>query len=370
MKELVSRHGSHPLVNSYRLSISPQTEDEYRLFYERLNTGLRRKGEICLDVLQRERWDLALIVFPEVHWAMHLLWQTRDREHPDHDPGMPLPFDDVFLDLYRKLDAWISRFRASMPGAQVLVFSGSGLGPNYSGWHLLPEVLDKIGLGPPPDGDPGGIANALLPMRRWGSSKIRKTEDVLSVGTIEFLKKVVPAPVWDRLTRRLLHAGHRWAQSKAFALPNDYSGAIRINLAGREPRGVVAPDQYDAVCSEIEHELKGLINPDTGRPVVRDVIRLRTLYPHDELGDFPDLIVTWANDAPVNAVTSPAVGAISRAFPERRSGAHRNDCFVLSSRGLNAPAEGRASLLDIAPTVFELLGTPPAGHFDGRSLLA
>jgi predicted AlkP superfamily phosphohydrolase/phosphomutase len=371
MKELVARYGSHPLVNSYRLSISPGTENEYRLFYNRLSTGLQRKGEICLDILGRERWDLALVVFPEVHWAMHLLWQTWDRDHPDHDPDIALPFDNVYLDLYRKLDTWIGRFRALMPGADVLVFSGSGLGPNYSGWHLLPEVLEKIGLGPPPDSRRGGgQARALLPMRRWGASKIRKTEDTLSVGTIEFLKKVVPAPIWDRMTRRLLHAGNRWAASKAFALPNDYSGAIRINLAGRERHGVVPPEEYDAVCSRIERALRQLVNPDTGRPVVQDVIRLRAVYPGEDLGDFPDLIVTWANDAPVNAVESPAVGMVSRPFPERRSGAHRNDCFILSSRVLKEGTESGASLLDLAPTIFDLLGAPPASRFDGRSLLA
>jgi predicted AlkP superfamily phosphohydrolase/phosphomutase len=172
------------------------------------------------------------------------------------------------------------------------------------------------------------------------------------------------------VTRRLLHAGHRWAQSKAFALPNDYSGAIRINLSGREPRGVVRPHEYEAVCDKIEHELKQLVNPDTGAPVVRDVIRPQRLYPGEELGDFPDLIITWTNDAPVSTVTSPSVGTISRAFPERRSGAHRNDCFVLSSRALNSHEGAGASLLDLAPTIFELLGSPPARHFDGRSLLA
>jgi predicted AlkP superfamily phosphohydrolase/phosphomutase len=370
MRELVSRYDSHPLVNSYRLSISPRTEDEYRCFYDKLNAGLHRKGEISLDVLGRERWDLALIVFPEVHWAMHLLWQTWDREHPEYNPDLRLPFDNIFLELYRNLDAWIGRFREEMPGAEVLVFSGSGLGPNYSGWHLLPEVLEKIGVGPPREDVRGGLASALLPMRRWGASKIRGVEDTLSVTFIEFLKKVVPAAIWDRATRRLLYAGNLWASSKAFAVPNDYSGAIRINLNGREPGGVVPVEQYDTVCSKIESELKQLINPETGRRVVKDILRPKDLYPNDDLGDFPDLIVTWANDAPIASVTSGTVGLISRPFPERRSGAHRNDCFVVASRKLEPADENGVSLLDIAPTICDLLQVSPAGHFDGRSLLA
>jgi predicted AlkP superfamily phosphohydrolase/phosphomutase len=373
MGELVSRYGSHPLVNSYRLSIRPETEDEYRTFYRELTTGLQRKGDICLDVLGREPWNLALVIFPEVHWAMHLLWQTYDKEHPDYDPAIRLPFDNVFLDLYRKLDAWIGRFIERMPDADVLVFSGSGLGPNYSGWHLLPEVLDKIGVGPPQAVKSRNRASAMLPMQRWGASKIRKVEDTLSLNVIEFLKKYVPAPLWDKATRRLLHAGSHWQQSRAFAIPNDYSGAIRINLKGREPHGLVAPGaEYESLCSEIATELQQLINTDTGKPAVRQVLRLSELYPDERLGDFPDLIVTWANDAPIASVHSPTVGLISRAFPERRSGAHRNDCFLLSSQKLKAgmSEDTAPSLLDIAPTIFDLLDAQPARHFDGRTLLA
>jgi predicted AlkP superfamily phosphohydrolase/phosphomutase len=373
MKELVSRHGSHPLVNSYRLSISPESEEEYEAFYRQLTTGLQRKGEICVDVLARESWELALIIFPEVHWAMHLLWQTYDRDHPDYDLDIRLPFDNVFLDLYRKLDAWIGRFIELMPDAEVVVFSGSGLGPNYSGWHLLPEVLDKLGVGPSIPDESRHFLSSLLPMQRWGASKIRKIEDRLSLDVIEFLKKCLPAPIWDKLTRRLLYAGNRWDRSKAFAIPNDYSGAIRINLEGREPDGLVSPGaEYEALCNEIVVELKQLINPDTGRPAVAEVIRLKELYPEDDLGDFPDLIVTWANDAPITSVTSPRVGVVSRAFPERRSGAHRNDCFLISSRRLDPQRtdSGAATLLDIAPTLFELSGVEPARHFDGNSLLA
>ena len=252
INELVTKYGEHPLVNQYRLSIKPETEEEYAAFYSKLTTGLERKGNICLDILNRERWDLSVIVFPEVHWAMHLLWQTYDPEHPAHDPKIKLPFENIFLDLYQKIDEWVRRFQELSPDASVIVFSGSGLGPNYAGWHLLPEVLEKIGMAANGSGKSSTRNAALLPMRRWGSYKIRKVEDTLSVNVIESLKKVVPAAIWDKATRRLLYAGSRWDESKAFCLPNDYSGAIRVNLQGREPNGLVAPgDEFARVCAEI-----------------------------------------------------------------------------------------------------------------------
>jgi predicted AlkP superfamily phosphohydrolase/phosphomutase len=253
-----------------------------------------------------------------------------------------------------------------------MVFSGSGLGPNYSGWHLLPAVLDKLGFGPDNGIRSPSKLSALLPIRRWGSYKIRKVEDALSVGAIELLKKTVPAPIWDKTTRRILYAGNRWDISKAFCLPNDYSGAIRVNLQGREPRGTVAPgNEYQAICAEITGELKALINPATGRPAVAEVLNLGQLYPNESLGDFPDLIVIWANDAPITALESSRIGTVLGDFPERRSGAHRNDCFLISNEILrpsptNSPLP---DIVDIAPTIFELLSVRRSAHFDGHELL-
>lgn len=372
MKELVAAYGSHPLVDQYRLSIKPETEDEHQAFYKKLATGFERKGKICLAILKRERWDLSIIVFPEVHWAMHLLWHTYDKTHPAHRPGLNLPFEDIFLTLYQKLDHLLGQFLEIIPDASVVVFSGSGFGPNYSGWHLLPEVLQRLGAGPDQTARKESPLSSILPMKKWGAYKIRNLEDLLSVNVIETSKKVLPKSIWDKVTRRLLFAGNRWAECRAFCLPNDYTGAIRINLRGREPRGIVSPgEEYEALIQMLTRELLALINCDTGKPAVARVIRLDREYPGAALGDFPDLIVVWSNDAPIFSLQSPRIGVVSGEIPERRSGAHRNDCFVLSNEKLQAPADsGRVSLIDIPPTIFNLLSQEIPSYFDGRPLTA
>ena len=373
MKELVRHYGGHPLVNDYRLSIRPQTEREISAFYDKLCTGLERKGSIAIDILARERWDLAVIIFPEVHWAMHTLWQTIDKDHPDYDAALRLPFENVFLDLFRKLDKWLGRFMDAMPGANAIVFSGSGTGPNYSGWHLLPEFLDRIGMGVQGSQSSKSGFASLLPIRAWGSYKIRKVEDLLSVSAIKALKSAIPAPIWDKATRRLLYAGNEWARSKAFCLPNDYSGAIRVNLEGREPGGIVAPgSEFAAVCSEITDELMKLTNPVTGKPAVAEVFSPVETYGGEDARAFPDLVVVWANDAPITALASDRIGTISGDFPERRSGAHRDDSFLamtLPRQGNHGKECPEPALVDIAPTIYSLLDVPAPDYFDGRSLL-
>lgn len=374
MKEVVRNYGGHPLVNDYRLSIRPRTESEISAFYDKLCTGLERKGSIASDVLARERWDLAVIVFPEVHWAMHAMWQTIDKDHPDHDAALQLPVENVFLDLFRKLDKWLGRFMDLMPDVNAIVFSGSGTGPNYSGWHLLPEFLTRIGMGVQGERSQSSTISSFLPMRAWGSYKIRKIEDLLSVRVIKTLKALIPAPLWDRATRRLLYAGNEWARSKAFCLPNDYSGAIRVNLKGREPSGIVAPGgEFASVCGEIEDELMLLKNPATGKPAVAEVFSPEARYGHENTRGFPDLVVVWANDAPITELTSDRIGTISGEFPERRSGAHRDDSFLAMTLPLQVNHGEEipdCALVDIAPTIYSLLEVPAPDYFDGRSLLS
>ena len=47
----------------------------------------------------------------------------------------------------------------------------------------------------------------------------------------------------------------------AFALPSYYDGRIRINLAGREGRGVLAVSQYESVRKEIGTLLRECRDP-------------------------------------------------------------------------------------------------------------
>ena len=58
-------------------------------------------------------------------------------------------------------------------------------------------------------------------------------------------------------------------------------------------------------------------------------------------------------------------------FPERRSGAHRNDCFLISNIPLKRQTTTTVApkLIDIAPTIYDLLSVEQPGYFDGRALL-
>lgn len=369
MGEIVDRFGFHPLVDRYRVAHPPETKKQYRLLREKLLHGVRAKAELSRWVLDREPFDFFLTVFSEPHWAMHLLRELEGLGRYSAGEGREPGGGGTFRDLFGRIDQSIGELSAARPDADLLVFSLSGMGPNVSGWHILPDVLERIGMGP--GKRDAGHFRKWLPLPRWGTWKTRALEDLVSLRVIETARSILPSRWWDRWTRRILHAGNRWSESRAFCVPNDYSGAIRINLRGREPRGLVAPGaEYDALCGEIAEALLELTHVDTGRPVVREVLRTREVYGGKHVDALPDLLVLWANDSPIAGVESPRTGRMDRDFPERRTGAHRPRGFLVASgpRIRGGSTFEPAHLMDLAPTILHLAGVDVPASYEGRIL--
>ena len=367
MPEIIKMFGTHPLADQYRVAFRPENEEQYRLLMNELLHGARTKADLSRWIFDQGPHDFFLSVFAEPHWAAHLLWDVLDETHPHHNEVLASKYINNFREIYGIIDRTIGKLREASPKAELLVFSLSGMGPNYSGWHILPEVLERIGMSPRVER--AGSFRALLPMPRWGSWRTRAVESLVSLRFIESAKAIFPTRFWDRWTRRILHAGSNWKRSRAFCVPNDYSGAIRVNLRGREPNGVVTPGaEYNAVCDQITEALLELVHVQTNSPVVREVVKTKEVYAGEHLASLPDLLVIWTSESLVTGVRSSRVGTIELDFPERRTGAHRPWGFLVACgpRIRKGVRLEQVHLLDLAPTILHLLGVEVTKIYDGR----
>lgn len=387
MKALLREVGRHPLADESdrRRFIRPVTRDEHADVADALLEGVEMKGRLLRWLWRQGPWDMLLGVFGESHWADHIMYQVLDPSHPDHNPEYTEETDGLFLRLYQAHDAAIGKLLAEAPGATVVVFAGSGMRPTYSGNHLLPAILQRLGYGPEPasgsgrspsgNGEPETSSqgsDTSEDTKDWAFYRIRWLQDTIPGPVVSAAKRLVPRRLWEKMTRRIAFAGSGWSESRAFGLMNDFSGNIRVNLKGREPNGVVAAEEYDAVCEELARELLELVNADTGKPAVERVIKVREEYAGDRVDSLPDLAVVWSAEAPINGLRSANIGTVRGVNPERRPGGHHPDAFViLSGPGVAAGRhlEG-AHLLDLPPTFFRLLGVPIPSDFDGHTLEA
>ena len=172
--------------------------------------------------------------------------------------------------------------------------------------------------------------------------------------------------------------GIDWTQTQAFTLRADLHGYIRINLLGREARGIVPPEEYHSLCRRISEGLHSFRDATTGEPLVADVCLASDVVPSGSRNDrLPDLIVRWSETsaAPHKAIEAPLLGRIVRATPGRipngRSGNHRSSGFLIA-RGPGIPAGTRlatgADILDLPPTVLARLGARSQVPLAGKVL--
>jgi predicted AlkP superfamily phosphohydrolase/phosphomutase len=366
-----------------------------------LLTGLERRTRICRDLLASERWDLFLTYFSELHSAQHYFWHLSQPDHPLH-ASLARPGEDPLLDVFTAVDAAVGQILAVAPqDARVLIFSDHGMESNSTdvpSTVLLPELLyrlafpGKYGLA---KGRPGTPPPPMIRLRRnrsWRSSLYDLKHDGNPV--TRWLRRILPTAWFHyRIEKRLgldgvplcpedcplgaqppMWYSPAWPSMRAFALPSFSEGYVRLNVKGREARGLVDPADYDRTCEEIEADLRQLVNARTGNPMVKDVVRTRkdpwnARQPGDRPSD-ADLIVVWSNE-PADVVDHPRAGRIG-PVPFKRSGSHvHRGFFMAKGPGIEEGARlPEKHALDLAPTILSLIGAAFPAHFDGQPILS
>ncbi|HTS47251.1 MAG TPA: alkaline phosphatase family protein [Bryobacteraceae bacterium] len=298
---------------------------ELEALQQHLLDGLQKKTVFACELL-KENWDLFLIVFKEAHCIGHQAWHILEGAS-----SLPSKANAVKT-IYQALDRAVGEIaRRSGPETTLILFSNLGMAPNYTGEHLLDQVLQRL-------------ETKIATLRQQTQLAARRAPGKLrALITGDASSDPTPA---NRLAFQVQH--------------NEISGAIRINLIGREPDGIVRPGpDYERICNQLAEELLALRVPETGEPLVETVLRTDQAYPGEHRSDLPDLFVIWSRRGPITGAQSPSIGTLSSAPPAYRTGNHTQGGFyfgvgpgALPGRNL-APA----SIIDLAPTVAALLNT-------------
>ena len=168
------------------------------------------------------------------------------------------------------------------------------------------------------------------------------------------VKRVVPRSI-RRRAKASAHASIDWAKTRAFSAPIPQQG-IYINLAGREPHGIVAERDYESVCNEIAEHFSELVDPDDGRPVL-DVLHRRVEVVHGpQANDGPDLfpVCRGYSYELSDGLFSADVLTDYRALP--RGFHHMDGIFGIAGPDIAPASDLSASIYDIAPTALHLAG--------------
>ena len=282
-----------------------------------------RRFALAEHLLSAKPWRLFAMVEMGPDRMHHGFWQFMDPGHRRYEAGNP--YENAILDYHRHVDGLIGRLlEHADEDTVVLVVSDHGA-KRMDGGIRVNEWLRQEGL----------LATKSEPNGRSS----------------------------------LADVGIDWSRTIAWGEGGYYS-RVFMNVRGREPEGVVPPEDYEAVRADLAARLEA-IPDDEGRPLGTKVYTPEQVYPEVN-GVAPDLIVHFGDLAWRSVGTVGGDEGIhtfeNDTGPDDANHA-QDGLYVLAGPGIPVAGEVDAHLLDIAPTVLELLDIPRPATMRGASML-
>jgi predicted AlkP superfamily phosphohydrolase/phosphomutase len=311
-------------------------------------------------VWQRGPWDLFLTVMPETDAAAHYYLHGADPAHPLHRQARAAGLDNVLLQVYQRADACVGQWLTRLPDeATLVILSDHGATANTHGRAHLRSALRHLGYlklqGPT-------LSSRFATLRRRSfeslSAHLPKSAKV-------HLNRLLPG-ARERVFADAFTRDVDWATTRAYSYY--WETDPYLNLAGREPAGIVDPADYEPLCAELTQALLALRNADPDLPAISEILRGRSAYHGPYASLAPDLLVRWTEN---QLVTGLRVGD-AVTTPEMREdtvGAHHPEgVLLLWGRGVKPGPLPPAAIIDLAPSLLALKGCAIPADLDGRVL--
>jgi predicted AlkP superfamily phosphohydrolase/phosphomutase len=163
--------------------------------------------------------------------------------------------------------------------------------------------------------------------------------------------------------------GIDWSRTTAWGEGGYYS-RIFMNVQGREPEGTVAPEDYERVRDDLARRLAA-IPDDEGNPMPTKVFKPEEIYEQVN-GIAPDLLVHFGDLLwrAVGTVGGPdGIHTFENDTGPDDANHAQDGLLIMAGPGIDAGAAEGMHLLDVAPTVLELLGHDVPATMRGSSIL-
>lgn len=335
----------------------------YDLALQKKLSSIRTKGKLARWVLEKEHWDCFVTVFDETDPISHYFWHFMDPEHPEYQADTAQRYDLAIFDTYKAVDAEIGRLLEVAPAdAHIFVMSDHGSRRNSRGPLYLKGLLRQMGLETPKDGAGGG------------ASVLHSLADKLPSGLKHRATGMFPG-VASRLLSRSTAGDIDYSRSRAYTFWCNGCAEPWINLAGRDPQGVVQPgSEYDDIVGAIREALLKATEAGTGEPLVKAVHLASEVYTGPQLDRAPDMLVDWTDVVVVNGLRTSYQGkeivVTEPSGEDLRKGNHRREGLLIAA-GPGLPigtAPDGTNIQDLPATFLALLSAPAPGQLDGRVL--
>ncbi len=309
------------IVGSYRVDVRNYRSDDRDRILAEIYEMTEQHFTVCRHLLDTRPWDFFMMVEIGLDRMHHAFWRFLDPEHPRHEPEHR--YRDAIRNYYIYLDEEIGDLLERFDDdTTVLVVSDHGARP-MQGAICVNEWLAQEGylvLEQPPQG-PTAFADAHVD----------------------------------------------WSKTRAWG-EGGYYCRLCLNVAGREPQGIVSPDEYEQLLDELADRLQRLPGPD-GESIGTRTFRPQELW-REQRGIPPDLIVYFGD---LGWRSNGSLGHGRHWTYDNDTGPDdanhdRNGLCIVSGPGVRAQRREDMTIYDIAPTILAQAGLPADDGMRGQVL--
>jgi predicted AlkP superfamily phosphohydrolase/phosphomutase len=325
-------------AGNYEIDIEVNYDEDWKSteIIERLSRNLALKRKALKHLLAADG-DLPILfaVLEAPDRLMHVHYKYIDPRQEHYNRPEAAPIRERAWEFFDEMDEVIGDLLDwAGDDAYVITMSDHGFGPK-----------DKS-------------VNVNVALREWGllnvggAGAMTKSAGLRKVA--RRAKKVLPKSVWQR-AKGAAQSSIDWSRTKAFSAPIPQQG-IYINLAGREPNGIVPQSEYESVRDDIIRRFSALTDPDDGKPVADRILKREEVVHGPEAKDAPDLfpVCRGYSYELSDGTYSPGILDDYRKLPR---GFHQVDgIFGIAGPGVEPAKNLKAHLYDITPTALYLAG--------------
>jgi predicted AlkP superfamily phosphohydrolase/phosphomutase len=334
-------------------------------FIADIDNLIEQRARYALRLMQDQPWDFMMVHFLALDLLQHALWRHMDPSHPGHDPQSAARYGDAILHGYQKIDQTVGQLlEQAGDDTTVVLMSDHGFGPLH-GMVNLNVLLLQAGL-LYLKRDP--VTQLKYVLFRLGLTPSAVYAWLARLGLQNITVRVSKRARNKVMDRFLSFADVDWSRTVAYSI--GHVGQVYINLNGRQPRGIVRPEEYEAVRQRVVEVLGTLKNPTTGEPLMSQILTREQVCegPYCEHG--PDLHLVMDD---YRYIACPLFATNNRIVTNQirgDSGCHRsNGIFLARGPVLKRGALIRgAGIVDLAPTILHLMGEAVSDDMDGQVL--